>query len=158
MDLNAAGLEKQSVIVVVLIPFREVPDRFTSQERSMMGQAPGCPLLIKMFVDTNNTVFLHCNYNDAQLQRIVDYITKSTESKVVTRHPVLHAPPSFPPHSAPNATRKTTTNAGLPQPPQVLGKNRQPPSPHISKLLGKTIRKPSILKQPLFCVKAWCGK
>ena len=37
MDLNAAGLEKQSVIVVVLIPFREVPDRFTSQERSMMG-------------------------------------------------------------------------------------------------------------------------
>ena len=36
LSSNAAGLETRAVIVVVLIPFREVPDRFTSQERSMM--------------------------------------------------------------------------------------------------------------------------
>ena len=73
MDLNVAGLENRSVIVVVLIPFREVPERFTSQERSMMGQVSGCKLLLEMFVDTNNTVFFNCDHNNNQLQRIVDY-------------------------------------------------------------------------------------
>ena len=73
MDLNVAGLENRPVIVVVLIPYREVPDRFTSQERSMMGQVSGCKLLLEMFVDTNNTVFFNCDHNNNQLQRIVDY-------------------------------------------------------------------------------------
>ena len=69
---NVAGLENRSVIAVVLIPFREVPDRFTSQERSMMGQVPGCQLLLEMFEDTNNKVFFHCDHNNNQLQRIAD--------------------------------------------------------------------------------------
>ena len=68
-----AGLDNRSVIVVVLIPYREVPDRFTSQERSMMGQVPGCKLLLEMFVDTNNKVFFNCDHNNNQLQRIVEY-------------------------------------------------------------------------------------
>ena len=67
------GLGDRPVIVVVLIPFREVPDRFTSQERSMMGQVPGCKLLLEMFVDTNNKVFFNCDHNNTQLQRIVEY-------------------------------------------------------------------------------------
>ena len=70
---NVAGLENRAMVLVVLIPFREVPDRFTSQERSMMGQVPGCQLLLEMFVDTNNTVFFHCDHNNTQLKRIVEY-------------------------------------------------------------------------------------
>ena len=36
LSCNVAGLEDRAMVVVVLIPFREVPNRFTSQERSMM--------------------------------------------------------------------------------------------------------------------------
>ena len=87
------------MIVVVLIPFREVPDRFTSQEKSMKGQVPGCQLLLEMFVDTNNKVFFNCDHNNAQLARIVDYLSKSTESRVASRLPVLGNLPPFPTHS-----------------------------------------------------------
>ena len=136
MGLNVAGHEKQSVIVVVLIPFREVPDRFTSQERSMMGQVPGCQLLLEMFVDTNNKVFFNCDHNNNQLARIVEYFSKSTESKVATRPPVSHIHPPLTSWSEPNTIRNTTTNISLPRPPQLLGKSFKAPGPHISKLKG----------------------
>ena len=73
MDSNVAGLENQPVIVLVLIPFRAVPDRFISQERSLMGQVPGCQLLLEMFVDNNSRVFFHCEHNEGQLARIVHF-------------------------------------------------------------------------------------
>ena len=51
-------------------------------------------VLLEMFVDTSITEFFQCDHNNNQLSRIVDYFSKSTESKVATRPPLsrIHLP------------------------------------------------------------------
>ena len=72
--LLVSGLEKRDVLVMVLIPYKEVPARFFSQAGSLTRTLPGCRLLLEMFVDTNNRVFFDCEHNTAQLRKIIDFI------------------------------------------------------------------------------------
>ena len=66
------GVRYQRLIMVILIPTREVPQRFFPM--TLPSRIPGCDLMLEMFVDINLRVFFDCDHNNSQLKRIVKYI------------------------------------------------------------------------------------
>ena len=71
-SLFIPGIGYQRLIMVILIPMREVPQTFFSQVPPSI--IPRCDLVLEMFVNTNLTVFFDCDHNSSQLNRIVKYI------------------------------------------------------------------------------------
>ena len=70
--LSPEGVTYERLIMVILIPVREVPLRFFP--RTNQGRIPRCDLVLEMLVDTNLRIFFDCHHNTLQLNKIVDYI------------------------------------------------------------------------------------
>ena len=67
-----SGVAYNRLIMVILIPTREVPRRFSPT--TITSRSLRCNLALELFVDTNLRVFFNCDHNKSQLNRIVDFI------------------------------------------------------------------------------------
>ena len=68
------------MIILILIPTRDVPERFSP--RNLSNKTPSCELMLEMFVDLNCSFLFDCPHNTAELCKVINFMFSQEDKDI----------------------------------------------------------------------------